>query len=962
MNETIEENKVELPPPIPNVIEDSIASRTKEITKRPKRERSPTHQIQPSAPKIKKIKEVAPKLSDKTKWTMEEQKQFFSALRIYGKNFDALGQCFNTRRRLVNPEAQKRTFGQIRCFYYRSFRTVSKLCTFTEEEKVNVDSLELRSVLAYLCLKPKVKCFDKKPTISVLHQLIRNGSAFLRVKGQREHVSIIGKALKPPKTSNTLGTTKQSDRTLSKHIRILLSPASPNAYMRVALSCRYPHVEVLVSRTTTLYELIDRLTQYWQLNNHAQSLFKDDLSMEQLFLYPHGSYLSSSFIDLPSVSTDSNPVLDLASSRKQSIANTDKQFRSRCDSEISTDPVVDPSLTLQSNAILKRNNLSENEFPNESTGISISPSLTPTPTPSVSFPSSPSSTSIVTINNKSNLVRTAILLAAKRAVSNNPTNNYDTSTFTLNDGTEDEADSSSTPFKQRFDFLDLIDELPSEDEIESDANTSVPVSITATSSAVPMNNSAVVTLTDISQGISRTNSLFSTLTIGELQKLLQRTKELRLNYDFTSLLRTSNATDCVSPAYFLHYVIQTANQCLTTMADRQSQSEIKTTKKPNTKKQQISKSKCFCSCCSHQHSLSTKEPRRSSVKAANSPNTEMCALLPMSQSISTQDMIISAHDDIFTMTNSLQNNMNNNISKVSDGDSHNKSFTLTQNDEQSDIFDTRSWPIDTGRRSLEQNQPPASSTATAPVNTTTEVPSVLTLLLPMMNGTEPTSVPQTKQSSIIFSSNNGVIDDPLIQSLAAEQAASAHNYDLLSHRYKRVRRPLRYGDQSTRPSNIQLLINANINAQQTAAANQRLLYNTNNTPDLTVSSNDVFHNDCENSSNIFEKTFQNFSSFSIEDDLLNDNTNMSTVSLSTTIVNAALQSNTSRLRLDWPDNMSDLSFGSFPDLLESNTLSSTPGELSNFEQSTVTDINEQNKCVFENSISDAVFAINNTTN
>ncbi|CAF4898162.1 unnamed protein product, partial [Rotaria magnacalcarata] len=272
-------------------------------------------------------------------------------------------------------------------------------------------------------------------------------------------------------------------------------------------------------------------------------------------------------------------------------------------------------------------------------------------------------------------------------------------------------------------------------------------------------------------------------------------------------------------------------------------------------------------------------------------------------------------------------------------------FTLTQNDEQSDIFDTRSWPIDTGRRSLEQNQPPASSTATAPVNTTTEVPSVLTLLLPMMNGTEPTSVPQTKQSSIIFSSNNGVIDDPLIQSLAAEQAASAHNYDLLSHRYKRVRRPLRYGDQSTRPSNIQLLINANINAQQTAAANQRLLYNTNNTPDLTVSSNDVFHNDCENSN-----------------DLLNDNTNMSTVSLSTTIVNAALQSNTSRLRLDWPDNMSDLSFGSFPDLLESNTLSSTPGELSNFEQSTVTDINEQNKCVFENSISDAVFAINNTTN
>jgi hypothetical protein len=31
------------------------------------------------------------------------------------------------------------------------------------EEKSNVDSLELRSVLAYLCLKPKVKCmFSEK--------------------------------------------------------------------------------------------------------------------------------------------------------------------------------------------------------------------------------------------------------------------------------------------------------------------------------------------------------------------------------------------------------------------------------------------------------------------------------------------------------------------------------------------------------------------------------------------------------------------------------------------------------------------------------------------------------------------------------------------------------------------------------------------------------------------------------
>ena len=43
--------------------------------------------------------------------------------------------------------------------------------------------------------------------------------------------------------------------------------------------------------------------------------------------------------------------------------------------------------------------------------------------------------------------------------------------------------------------------------------------------------------------------------------------------------------------------------------------------------------------------------------------------------------------------------------------------------------------------------------------------------------------------------------------------------------------------------------------------------------------------------------------------------------------------------------MSDLSFGSLPDLLESNTLSSIPGDLNNLEQSAITNTDEQNKCV-----------------
>ena len=157
---------------------------------------------------------------------------------------------------------------------------------------------------------------------------------------------------------------------------------------------------------------------------------KDDLSSEQFTLYPHGSYLAS--IDSSVVANDPIPIIDV-SSRKQS--------RSLSDSEQSTEPLADSGLNLTR----KRNNLSESDINNESTGINNS---------SISPPSSTTNT------NKSNLARTAILLAAKRAADGNTSNNS-RSTFTLIDGTQDEADSNGGLFKQCYDTIDLTDEVNS---------------------------------------------------------------------------------------------------------------------------------------------------------------------------------------------------------------------------------------------------------------------------------------------------------------------------------------------------------------------------------------------------------------------------------------------------------------------------------------------------------------------
>lgn len=169
--------------------------------------------------------------------------------------------------------------------------------------------------------------------------------------------------------------------------------------------------------------------------------------------------------------------------------------------------------------------------------------------------------------------------------------------------------------------------------------------------------------------MTRPNLSFSTLTIGELHKIFQRPKELRLSYDFNQLLRSTNSNDFSSSTGFLHYIIQTANQCLSTMTDRQIQVDMKTVKKPSTKKQQILRSKCICSCCSHQHSLGMKEQRRPTTKAANSPNTDISTLLQTPQSIPYKDMMLGASEEISTFQDSL---INSRMNKTLDTDAHKK--------------------------------------------------------------------------------------------------------------------------------------------------------------------------------------------------------------------------------------------------------------------------------------------------
>ncbi|CAF0807539.1 unnamed protein product [Didymodactylos carnosus] len=883
-------------------IEDSVAARTKEIAKRPKRERSPPIQLSQPAPKSKKPKEIVPKQQDKAKWTMEEQKQFFSALRIYGKNFEALGRCFNARRSLVNPDAQKRTNGQIRCFYYRSFRTVSKLCTLTDG-------------------------FDKKPTIMVLHQLIRNGNAFLRVKGHREHVSIIGKALKPPKASTAISSTKQSDRPLPNHVKVLLSPANSFAYMRVGLAMRHPHVEMTLSQTTTIFELSDKLTQYWQLNTQAASLFKASCSqsnindeqhneyIEQIILYPHRIYSSSVCQDTAVsalVSTTDDLIKKTINEQLNARCRSTSDSEKSCSSTTKSLPTADnnncvdiSSITTPTLTTRKRNNLSESEMISD---LPLQKKLSPPP-PVSSLLSLPSGL------NKSSLARTAMIMAAKKAAYNQETTNEHGFMLSNLDITEDEADSSGNSnllFKHRYDIINLNEEVCSEDEVDTDMiavhnEMEIDIPLASKQIEITVNNDVnniqitpapmipttpKITMADLRNGISRTNNFLSSLTIGQIHKMFQRPKELRFVYDFTRRNNIANKDE--DDLTFLHYIIQLANQCLVNLT---VQKETKTMTKKSTKKQ---RTKCLCSCCNHHGKDNNRRITPTTTKIVSNSNEKNLIKNDVNILLQTPKQLPNDYEsNVQYPHEQIQQNSNITINVQSMDDLDNVLIP------EQNLLSPFSWPTTYLSTFEQQQQTTINSLLTTSVSASN----------PLSNSNHSgitTTVTTSNSNNIRLNSTNSVIqpiDDPLIQSLAAEQAATAAkrmmNDSTFLSGHKRVRKPLRYGDQAIRASNMQTLLSDAV--QNALAANNLVSAKT-------------------------QSMQQKQDNKSFLTTIKNDRRKMSNVDFEfdqTTIVNAALQSKDSRLRLDcdWPDEMSDLSLGSFRDVLEHNSTLQSPEDI-----------------------------------
>ena len=142
-----------------------------------------------------------------------------------------------------------------------------------------------------------------------------------------------------------------------------------------------------------------------------------------MILYPPGSYLTSIDSTLPT-----NELSELG---------VGKKARPRSDSEQSIEPMMDSSW----NTTRKRSHPSEADGNCDST-VANQSSISP-PAAAVSA-------------NKATLARAAMLSAAKRVVWNP---SHDGTGFTLVDGVDDEADSSVGVFKQRFDAIDLTDEV-----------------------------------------------------------------------------------------------------------------------------------------------------------------------------------------------------------------------------------------------------------------------------------------------------------------------------------------------------------------------------------------------------------------------------------------------------------------------------------------------------------------------
>uniref|UniRef100_A0A182QC80 SANT domain-containing protein n=1 Tax=Anopheles farauti TaxID=69004 RepID=A0A182QC80_9DIPT len=230
---------------------DSIRSGTPPLTERKEPQAKPASTTLTRTPNQGKQMRVV--------WSNHDKNLFFEALNEYGKDFEAIVNYLNTKkRRKDNGEHQVFKAKDVRNLYYQFNQKIVKYIHFSDEVKKKAQ--ELYALINYGEMRRKVP-FQNKKYFHKLKDLVYKGFTTVREKGK--NIRIKTPSCRALRQLNQL-EEGQEDIKLPPRIDVLLKPSTMEAWGRVQSLAQNPRVRITVPIQKRLSVLMQFFQQKWR--------------------------------------------------------------------------------------------------------------------------------------------------------------------------------------------------------------------------------------------------------------------------------------------------------------------------------------------------------------------------------------------------------------------------------------------------------------------------------------------------------------------------------------------------------------------------------------------------------------------------------------------------------------------------------------------------------------------------
>ncbi|XP_049531176.1 protein cramped [Anopheles darlingi] len=191
-------------------------------------------------------------------WSNHDKNLFFEALNEYGKDFEAIQNYLNSKKRRKESSEQTFKAKDVRNLYYKINQMVSKYMAFSDE--IKREAQELYALINYGEMRKKVP-FQNKKYLHKLKDLVCKGFTTVREKGK--NIRIKTPSCRALRKLNQLEEWQEEIK-LPPRVDVLLKPLTMEAWAHVQSLAQNPCVKITVTIQKRLSALLQLFQHKWR--------------------------------------------------------------------------------------------------------------------------------------------------------------------------------------------------------------------------------------------------------------------------------------------------------------------------------------------------------------------------------------------------------------------------------------------------------------------------------------------------------------------------------------------------------------------------------------------------------------------------------------------------------------------------------------------------------------------------